>query len=232
MQHSAGSWERQRGTEIIGEILRYSQDVFSPSGVMLTWLSRTGDYRLAEARGIKQSFNDDYMCRAQRFDPFSVERLTSMPNDIHCLSLLNSTEGPSRHIDLYESFLQDHGYRDELDLVLSDSKTPIAVLSVLNGERIDIDGGNVGAFHRFTNLFFNTHPHVERLRRQRVLGDLYGLTKREMEVVEFIRDGASNLDIAEWLDISLATVKTHVVRALDKVGAESRTALIALTNQL
>lgn len=52
--------------------------------------------------------------------------------------------------------------------------------------------------------------------------DLSGLTDREREVLAGLGRGLSNLDLADELGLSEATVKTHVSRVLAKTGARSR----------
>ncbi|MDW4574414.1 response regulator transcription factor [Microbacterium sp. M3] len=54
------------------------------------------------------------------------------------------------------------------------------------------------------------------------------LTEREREVLDGMRAGRSNLEIAEGLGISVATVKTHVSNVLAKLGARSRSHAVAL----
>jgi ATP/maltotriose-dependent transcriptional regulator MalT len=58
-------------------------------------------------------------------------------------------------------------------------------------------------------------------------GSAAPLTDRELEVVRLIADGASNAAIAEALGIGLATVKSHVGHAMDKLDASSRTQIVA-----
>jgi DNA-binding NarL/FixJ family response regulator len=53
------------------------------------------------------------------------------------------------------------------------------------------------------------------------------LSARELEVAELIAGGLRNLDIAERLFISLATVKDHVHAVLIKTGLASRAGVIA-----
>ena len=50
----------------------------------------------------------------------------------------------------------------------------------------------------------------------------YGLTPREIEIVEAIAAGDSNRDIATRLNISLQTVKHHLTSIFDKTGVSSR----------
>ena len=51
------------------------------------------------------------------------------------------------------------------------------------------------------------------------------LSRREREVFELLRQGLTNLQIAETLVISESTVKVHVHHIYDKLGVRSRTAL-------
>jgi DNA-binding NarL/FixJ family response regulator len=50
----------------------------------------------------------------------------------------------------------------------------------------------------------------------------YGLTQREIEIVEAIAAGDSNREIAVKLDISLQTVKHHLTSVFDKTGTSTR----------
>ncbi len=59
----------------------------------------------------------------------------------------------------------------------------------------------------------------------------YGLTERELEVLALIVQGKTNPQIAEDLVISLSTVKFHVSAILAKLGARSRTEVVAIAMQ-
>ena len=54
------------------------------------------------------------------------------------------------------------------------------------------------------------------------------LTDREREVMGLVAQGLSNEEIAERLVVSPATAKTHVSRAMVKVGARDRAQLVVL----
>jgi DNA-binding NarL/FixJ family response regulator len=57
------------------------------------------------------------------------------------------------------------------------------------------------------------------------------LTEREREMVTLVAQGLSNEDIAAQLYLSPLTVKTHVNRAMAKVGARDRAQLVVLAYQ-
>jgi DNA-binding NarL/FixJ family response regulator len=57
---------------------------------------------------------------------------------------------------------------------------------------------------------------------------LAGLTTREREIVTLVASGLSNEDIAAHLVVSPHTVKTHVNRAMTKLGAHDRAQLVVI----
>jgi len=60
---------------------------------------------------------------------------------------------------------------------------------------------------------------------------LHLLTAREREIAGWVATGASNEEIAEALVVSPATVRTHVSRAMVKLGARDRAQLVVFALQ-
>ena len=58
------------------------------------------------------------------------------------------------------------------------------------------------------------------------------LTARELEVLLFAADGASNKDIAKKLFISVKTVKTHFTHIFDKLKARNRTEAVTKAQKM
>ena len=58
--------------------------------------------------------------------------------------------------------------------------------------------------------------------------ELEQLTDREREVVALVAEGLSNTEIAQRLFVSPATAKTHVSRAMGKLGAHDRAQLVVI----
>jgi len=65
-----------------------------------------------------------------------------------------------------------------------------------------------------------------------LLANAYGLTQREIEVVELLREGKAYLSIAEELFISVNTVKSHIKKAYQKLNVGNRMELANLLNKL
>jgi NarL family two-component system response regulator LiaR len=59
-----------------------------------------------------------------------------------------------------------------------------------------------------------------------------GITPRELEILELISAGLSNREIAERVQVSENTVKTHSSRVFDKLGARRRTQAVQLGKEL
>lgn len=55
-----------------------------------------------------------------------------------------------------------------------------------------------------------------------------GLTPRELEIIELMAAGLSTQEIAERAGVSENTVKTHIGRVFDKLGARRRTQAVQL----
>lgn len=62
-------------------------------------------------------------------------------------------------------------------------------------------------------------------------GRLTALTDRELEVARAVGSGLSNADISTQLFLSVATVKAHVGRILDKLDADNRVQVAILVHE-
>jgi len=67
-----------------------------------------------------------------------------------------------------------------------------------------------------------------RSKEPRPAAELDALTDREREVMALVAEGLSNDEIAARLVVSPATAKTHVSRAMVKLGARDRAQLVVL----
>jgi DNA-binding NarL/FixJ family response regulator len=68
-----------------------------------------------------------------------------------------------------------------------------------------------------------------RTRSAKPVAGLDELTAREREVVSLVASGLSNEEIAGRIYVSQSTVKTHVARAMTKLGARDRAQLVVIS---
>jgi DNA-binding NarL/FixJ family response regulator len=91
--------------------------------------------------------------------------------------------------------------------------------------RVVADGGSLispGMTKRLIAEF------ASRSKEPRPATELNVLTEREREVMALVAGGLTNEEIAERLYLSPATARTHVSRAMTKLGARDRTQLVVI----
>jgi DNA-binding NarL/FixJ family response regulator len=76
------------------------------------------------------------------------------------------------------------------------------------------------------SLFSHVVEHALR-RGKKNLSEAVRMTKREREIIVLIAEGMSNKDIAERLDLSTYTVKSHVHNVMEKLALHSRLQIAA-----
>ena len=90
------------------------------------------------------------------------------------------------------------------------------IQAVAHGDALLSPGVTRRLIAEFATLTSKTEP----------VPDLEVLTEREREVMALVAGGLSNDEIAERLVVSPATAKTHVSRAMVKLGARDRAQLV------
>ncbi|WP_329302372.1 response regulator transcription factor [Streptomyces sp. NBC_00659] len=74
-------------------------------------------------------------------------------------------------------------------------------------------------------------PKVADRLMDRMRTPAAALSRRELEVLELVRDGLSNQRISKELFLSQATVKSHLVHIYAKLGVDSRTSAVAAATE-
>lgn len=78
--------------------------------------------------------------------------------------------------------------------------------------------------------FVGEHPL--EFRRNELEVERIGLTPRELQMLELIAAGLSNKEISERINLSENTIKTHLSRVFEKLGARRRTQAVQTGKEL
>ncbi len=79
----------------------------------------------------------------------------------------------------------------------------------------------------FLEFALNSVYLPRRIQERNSIAEKYGLTPRELDVLEHLVAGANNKTIANELNLGLPTVKTHIQHIYQKTTVSSRTELLS-----
>ncbi len=117
-------------------------------------------------------------------------------------------------------------YEKALALTLGDTEAKLEALEILDRlgarplasrVRKQLESDGVKGVPRRTRRFADAGP--------------LGLTNRQTEVLELLRDGLTNEEIADRLFLSTRTVEHHVSAILNKLGVSTRNEAVAVANE-
>jgi DNA-binding NarL/FixJ family response regulator len=148
----------------------------------------------------------------------ATRRITSDPALAHTRIVVLTTFEP-------DEYVFDALRYGASGFLLKDTKPP----DLLQAIRLVADGGALlsPSVTRTVVREFATRPAPSA----RPHPQLDALTDREREVVGLVGEGLSNDEIAERLVVSPATARTHVSRAMVKLGARDRAQLVVFAYQ-
>ena len=221
-------------TAMIDETLRFAGSSLHAPATIFCWLD--SDQRIADFQttGIPPCMMDDYLDGRYVHDPLNVYEIIGGTRDVAFLATERNCR-PEESNRMHDQFLHRYGIHDEVNFIFRLDGAAFALLAVLNGPT----GGtfadryfNWGAMRDYLEFTLKLHPRVRRARQELLLASHFGLTPREIQVVDLLKNGASNMAIAQIMGIGLATVKTYVINILNKLGVENRAAIIAFLAQM
>lgn len=118
---------------------------------------------------------------------------------------------------------RDHGYGidHEMMMCMPDGAGRSIRLIAFRGPGADFD-------ERDRFLFTLLRPHIAEAYRAaaRRRNDSAALTPRQLQILDFVKLGHTNRQIARRMDISESTVRTHLVNIFARLDVTSRTAAV------
>jgi DNA-binding CsgD family transcriptional regulator len=204
------------------EAVHFAQAMLEGSAIAFYEVDASYKLRRFLLSGIPEPFHRQYVEGMSEFDPQHPRRAAGL-----AVARLSETigMGEPRETALYGSFVSQCGIVDMIDFFFRRDDWIVAGMSVAWVRDARIPEGAMAIAHKIHQyLQFNlvgrsTMPDD---------GQRYGLTSREMDVVRLLCCGRTNREIGECLKIGSATVKTHLIHIFEKLGVETRSAVVAM----
>jgi DNA-binding CsgD family transcriptional regulator len=218
-----------RGDPEAAEITRFGRTALQASASIFFWVDGAIGMADIQLEGVPEHFFRHYAEQMVNLDPQHVHRMELGRQSVAQLRpALGASTGGN---EIYGSFLGRYGIVDVIDLLFWCEGRPVAGLGLMKRPNdppvctAAID--TAFALQRFVEYNLRRHSRIAELRLRQVLMRDYQLTARESSVAGLVAEGHTNAEIAARLDVSLPTVKTHLLHVLAKTGCENRTRLAA-----
>lgn len=177
------------------------------------------DFRL---HGMSAEMHRDYLDNYRQFDPLQPRNCLSSGLAAVPLGFAMARQ-PRRDTHRYQDFLRRYGVVDVVEILAHRAGQPLAAISLLRT-------AEQGAFTSDQLARLNALQSLLQLAVANMQPDedlLVGLTPKERQIALLLRQGASNKQLAQELDVGLPTIKTHLINLFRKTGVSSRTELVA-----
>jgi len=213
----------------IAEITRFGLASLRASAAIFFWVD--GPFAMADIRleGLHKQFFDQYAAQMVNLDPQHVSKMQINRQSV--AQFLKPGRDTTSQTERYGNFLGHHGIVDVIDLLFYSEGAPVAGLGLMKRpsdppfRRDEFE--TAAAMQRFIEFSLRRHSRVAQRRLRNVLLHSYQLTHREAEVAELAAQGHTNAEIAGALQMSLPTVKTHLLHIMGKTESANRTHLAA-----
>lgn len=180
--------------------------------------------------GIPRAFRDAYLQRGmEKDDPLHPRWL--LPRRFHFLTMAEASTAGFGRVQRFQALLESFGAADAAEMIFRvDGRAVAGISLVWHAHAACSSGRKVDGLHSYVQ--YNLSFVWRTVANQQVEASAHGLpvddlTAREREVVKAVCSGLSNAQISDQLGIRLATVKTHLVHAFDKLSVSSRGELIS-----
>jgi DNA-binding CsgD family transcriptional regulator len=176
------------------------------------------------------SMAKEYSRRFWELDPMHPSRFESQATVVVSNSMIMN-DADWRETVMFKEFYKPNGYFHNCDVFLKQNDRIVAVLTLVRKR------ASQPFTTREVQILNQVQPFIEyslnkihisnRVHNRSSLCAEYGLTAREMDVVEIALTGVGNKVLSRHLGISLPTLRTHLQRIFAKLGVRSNAELIS-----
>jgi len=219
--------------ELVDQTMHFVSGLARARSSMFFWVGPNCEILESHCQNIDHQLVANYVGEMCEYDPLHIARLKSGGQLIATLSAQLARDGEGG--EAYRAYCSSIGVGDEIDMLFWRGGRPFACLALFRSPEdppFSLTELDWEALRRHVQASLRMHWRVRSVEVERVLMEHYGLQQRELDVVELITQGKSNADISDILEISVATVKVHVVNILKKMGVDSRLAVACVVGRL
>lgn len=186
------------------------------------------------AHRMQPSMHREYLNTYHKYDPLYPTRFSANDTDVVKMSDLVSYRERAEHT-YFREFINPWGVRDIIGIFLRlDNRLTagfvlfnLSCQPAIDSQYLD----KVTKLYDFMQFSLEQTLSSPRNREFDSFCDTFGLTNKERMVVDLVAQGLPNKAIANDLDCSLATVKTHLQHIFQKLSVNSKNELVALLYQ-
>ncbi|GGB84407.1 helix-turn-helix transcriptional regulator [Marinobacterium zhoushanense] len=183
---------------------------------------------------LQPSMHREYVNTYHKYDPLHPTLFSDNDVDVVKMSDLVSGSERSEH-PYFQEFINPWGVRDIVELFLRQDNQLIAGFALFNlASQPEIDADyvrRVNKLYQFMQFSLEQSIGSPKNAQFDTFCSQHGLTNKERLVVELVTQGLPNKSIANNLDCSLATVKTHLQHIFQKLSINSKNELISTLYQ-
>ena len=172
----------------------------------------------------------DYVKNFWLYDPMHPSNFEDTDTVVITNSILMS-DFAWQKTQIFKEFFRPNGFFHNADVFFRQQDRIIAVLTLLRKDAIrrfsDTEVELLKKIQPFVQYSLNETYLPKRIHNRSSLAEKYGLTARELDVIELALTGASNKILVRQLKISLPTLRTHLQNIYSKVDVHSNSELIS-----
>ncbi|NWE77639.1 helix-turn-helix transcriptional regulator [Pseudomonas yamanorum] len=207
--------------EVAGQCLQAFTRLIPVSQAAFYCVDRQLQAQDFQLHGMSGEMHRDYLDNYRQFDPLQPRNCLSSGLAVVPLGLAMARQ-PARDTRRYGDFLRRYGVVDVVEILAQRGGQPQAAISLLRtADQGAFTGEQLAQLNALQTLLqlavANMHPAEDALA---------GLTPKERQIALLLRQGASNKQLAQELDVGLPTIKTHLINLFRKTGVSSRTELV------
>lgn len=183
---------------------------------------------------MQPSMHREYLNTYHKYDPLHPALFAENDADVVRMNDLVSHR-ERNELPFFQEFINPWGVRDIVEIFLRVDNRLAAGFALFNlANQPDIDSDYVRRVSKLYDFIqFSLEQSISSPKNREFDSFCHnaGLTNKERMVVELVTQGLANKAIANNLDCSLATVKTHLQHIFQKLSINSKNELIALLYQ-